>query len=388
MISNLCLLFLPAAAASGWYYGRRKARAFKPTYNLPRDYFIGLNYLLNEQTDKAVDVFIKMLDVNSDTLETHLALGSLFRRRGEVDRAIRVHQNLLARPQLARQQKMAALFELAQDYFRAGVLDRAEKLFLELIEANEKAMLSLQFLLRIYQQQKDWEQAINTVQRLEVITKNSMKPVIAQYYCELAKQHHEKHQQEHALRLLKQALTMDPNCVRASILQAEIETALSNWQAAIKSYQQVKKQDAEFLSEVIVPLSQCYNQLHNELGFIKFLQKCLTEHPPTISVVLVLGDYLRRTQGDKTAIDFIAEQIHRQPSLRGLEHLIELYLQNSQGDTRNKLGLLHDLVQGLLADKPHYHCLSCGFTSKSLFWQCPRCYQWGSIKPIHGIEGD
>ena len=168
-ITLLLPLLLPVAALSGWYIGR-KSNTQQPVRKnnaiLPPDYFLGLNYLINEQPDKAVDVFIKMLEVNSETYETHLALGNLFRRRGEVDRAIRIHQNLIARPQLKKSQRTAALTELAQDYFRAGVLDRAEKIFLELLEIGESQSVHLQTLLYIYQQQKDWQQAVQIAQRL------------------------------------------------------------------------------------------------------------------------------------------------------------------------------------------------------------------------------
>src|SRR4030065_2811850 len=140
---QLLLLLLPIAAISGWITGYRHKKSTEIEANpslIPHDYFLGLNYLINEQPDKAVDVFIKMLEVNTDTVETHLALGNLFRRRGEVDRAIRIHQNLIARPSLRREQRSQALLELGQDYMQAGLLDRAESLFKELIELDDHAL--------------------------------------------------------------------------------------------------------------------------------------------------------------------------------------------------------------------------------------------------------
>src|SRR5215204_5124351 len=141
MITSLLLLLLPLAAASGWLAGQKNTlnqNSKIPRNSLPKDYLIGLNLLLNEQPDQAVDVFIKMLEVDSDTVETHLALGSLFRRRGEVDRAIRIHQNLIARPHLAKERRILALLALGQDYMRAGVLDRAERIFLEIVDVSSK----------------------------------------------------------------------------------------------------------------------------------------------------------------------------------------------------------------------------------------------------------
>lgn len=389
MIANLALLLLPAAAMSGWYCGRKKPYFHTSTsrHHLPQDYFVGLNYLINEQPDKAVDVFVKMLEVNSDTVETHLALGSLFRRRGEVDRAIRVHQNLIARPQLAKQQRIEALSELAQDYLRAGVLDRAERLFLELVESNAKVASSLQNLLHIYQQQKDWEQAITMAQKLEVVSGNNMHSEIAHYYCELAEKMREKNDLETAKRYLRQAISIDRHCVRASIIQAEIEVQNIQYKTAVRHYKQVKNQDPEYISEIIIPLAKCYEQLHEEQEFIDYLQKCLLEHP-RISVVIMLSNYMRKWEGDRSAIEFVADQIQQYPSLRGVQHLIQLYLDNSYGEAREKLLILQDLIKDLLADKPIYRCAHCGFGAKTLYWQCPRCRHWKCVKPIHGLEGD
>src|SRR6185437_9888897 len=147
----ICILLAFAALACAWYGGyqaKQKSNRLQKL-NLPRDYLVGLNFLLNEEPDKAVDVFIKMLEVDSDTVETHLAVGKLFRRRGEVDRAIRIHQNLIARPQLDKVYREQSLFELGQDYFSAGVLDRAERIFLEVVDVKEYTIPALHILLDI-----------------------------------------------------------------------------------------------------------------------------------------------------------------------------------------------------------------------------------------------
>ncbi|NNF96569.1 MAG: tetratricopeptide repeat protein, partial [Halobacteria archaeon] len=185
---EILFFLLPIAALSGWWLGRRSKarRQEESSLELPSSYLRGLNYLLNEQQDKAIDLFIQLLDVDNDTVETHLALGSLFRRRGEVDRAIRIHQNLIARPTLSKEQRMQALFELGQDYMRAGLLDRAETLLGELIGNEPHTVAALQHLLDIYQQEKDWDKAIQIAQRLESRTGQSKRNLIAQYYCEKA----------------------------------------------------------------------------------------------------------------------------------------------------------------------------------------------------------
>ncbi|MCK5360007.1 MAG: lipopolysaccharide assembly protein LapB, partial [Gammaproteobacteria bacterium] len=158
------LLLLPLAAISGWIASRQdeRIRSRKCGADIPSDYFKGLNLLLNEQPDKAIEVFIKVLEVDSETVETHLMLGNLFRRRGEIERATRIHQNLIARPKLDRYQCSQALFELAQDYLKAGLLDRAENLLLEYAEVEKDPEPALRQLLYVYQQEKEWDQAIAT----------------------------------------------------------------------------------------------------------------------------------------------------------------------------------------------------------------------------------
>src|SRR6187455_821489 len=162
-------LLLPVAAASGWLAGRlggeRKGGA--RVSRLSNTYFRGLNYLLNEQQDKAIEVFLKLAEINRDTVETHLALGNLFRRRGEVDRAIRVHQHLIARPNLSQEEKTVALLELGEDYMRAGLLDRAETLFTDLVAMDAQVPSALRHLIGIYQHEKDWGKAIDHARRLE-----------------------------------------------------------------------------------------------------------------------------------------------------------------------------------------------------------------------------
>lgn len=387
---QLLLLFLPVAAVSGWIAGychRKNNYSDEKNKSLiPRDYFVGLNYLINEQPDKAVDVFIKMLEVNSDTVETHLALGNLFRRRGEVDRAIRVHQNLIARPQLEKTQRVQALSELAQDYLRAGVLDRAERLFLELIAMKQEMPAAYANLLHIYQQQKDWNQAIAIAKKLNG-SGSSMHTAIAYYYCELAEIACNNNDLVKAEEFLCEALAKDKNCVRASKVEGRIAMEQHEYKKAIKAFRRVREQDPDFISEIVAPLAECYDKLNLEADFIQYVQDCLVEYP-RISLVLALSDYVKRWHGDAAAIDFISDKIHLCLSLRGVGHLIELYLNNADPNTKSKLVLLHEFITKLLEHKPIYRCIHCGFSGKQLHWMCPSCKRWGCVKPIHGLEGD
>jgi lipopolysaccharide assembly protein B len=370
-----------------WYLGYR-ARDYEmltQTFNLPRDYLVGLNYLLNEEPDKAVDVFIKMLEVDSSTVETHLAVAKLFRRRGEVDRAIRIHQNLIARPQLDKNYREQSLFELGQDYLSAGVLDRAERIFLEAVPLRDYSVAALRALLDIYQQEKSWEKAIQTATKLAAATRKNMQPVIAHYFCELAETTAQKGQSEQSYQYLKQALDVDIHCVRASLMLANVEMSKGEFKNALKNLKRIKDQDPNYLSEAIDALASCYENLNEEEKLVGYLMKVLDEYPK-IPVVLILSERIRKWKGDKIAAQFVADYIRRYPSLSGLHLFINLYVSSTEGRAREDLLILHGLTNKLLADKPEYQCVSCGFSGKSLHWQCPGCKQWSSIKPVHSLE--
>ncbi len=386
---DLLWLLLPVAAASGWMAAKRSRSGGgrQKAGDLSSDYFKGLNYLLNEQPDKAIEVFIRMVEVDSETVETHLALGNLFRRRGEVDRAIRIHQNLIARPTLRRDQRTQALLELGEDYMKAGLFDRAENLFQELIELGEHRERALHHLVDIYQQEQDWDKAISTCRRLEEVTGRSMRDVIAQYYCEMAARAMEENDANRASQMIKRALSFDRNCVRASILLGQLESERGDCRSALRAYKRVAEQDVEFLSEVLEPMQTCCNSLGTPEAFGDFLREVLQDYNG-ISTMLALAEEIRRERGEAEAVDFVIEQLRQRPSVRGLNWLIGLSLDHSSGEARDNLLILRDLTAQLLRGKPVYECKRCGFTGKALHWQCPSCKSWNTVKPIQGLEGE
>jgi lipopolysaccharide biosynthesis regulator YciM len=386
---ELLWLLLPVAAASGWIMAKRSTEQERRSRarDFNTEYFQGLNYLLNEQPDKAIDVFIRMLEVDSDTVETHLALGNLFRRRGEVDRAIRVHQNLIARPTLDKDQRGAALLELGQDYMRAGWLDRAESLFDELLESNLHTVPALRHLLDIYQQEKEWDKAITVARRLDSETRQSQKALIAHFYCERAEQSIKRNDDNQAAQLLKQALGHDKRCVRASLLQARMAVRAGNCKAALRAFRQVEEQDLDYLPEILEPLRECHESLDSLDAFKDYLREIIHRYGG-VSPVLMLADLIGRTEGDAAALEFMTEQVRKRPSVRGLGRMIDLNLTSATGKGRDDLLILRDLVEQLLKTKPVYKCGHCGFAGKTLYWQCPGCKEWNSVKPIHGVEGE
>lgn len=379
---DLFWLLLPLAAGSGWLAARLDhKRRLTGQERLPAAYFKGLNFLLNEQTDKAIEIFVQVLEVNSETVETHLTLGNLFRRRGEVDRAIRIHQNLIARPTLDKTHRSQALLELGQDYLKAGLFDRAENLFLELAEIRMHSEQALRFLMHIYQQEREWEKAIAACRKLARIADKDLKDVIAQYYCELAEEALQAKNPSQAREDVKRALSNDSRCVRASILLGDIESAAGEMAAAIKAWRRVGEQDAHYLSEVAGRLAKAYSQTGDDRGMRAFFEGALQRHGAA-GLMLAWADVLARREGVAAAETFVAGWLRQRPSVQGLYRLIELNLEQADGAAKEDLALLKGIIERLLEEHQGYVCQHCGFRGKSLHWQCPGCHHWNTVKPV------
>lgn len=383
------ILLLPIA----WFFGYRhgKTKQLNQTSHiksgLSKSYFTGLNYLLNEESDKAIDTFVGMLEIDSETVETNLALGNLFRKKGEVERATRIHQNLIARPSLTHEDRKLALLELGHDYMAAGLLDRAENIFKELSQDTTHKNVSLSHLLMIYQQTKDWEKAIAIAAKLNQSSNVHNRCEISHFYCELAEIELLKNSHKNALKFTKQAFHADPNCVRATIISGEIYYFKGLFKQALKSYKELIKQDIAFLPEVMTAINNSYKQLNDEKGLKQFLLDVINQGGG-VSSILAYAKILQEQQGDKKAAEFIALQMNQHPSIKGLLKLIELHIEHASENAKPSLKMLYKVVSKLLENKPIYHCGHCGFDSKTLFWQCPGCKEWGSVKPIQGIEGE
>jgi lipopolysaccharide biosynthesis regulator YciM len=382
---ELLIILLPIAAASGWLAARRSndKREQKQLQDCSPAYFKGLNYLLNEQPDKAIDVFIKLLEVDNDTVETHLALGNLFRRRGEVERAIRIHQNLIARPTLNREQRAQALLELGQDYMRAGLFDRAENLFVELAETKLYSKQALTNLLEIYQQEKDWKRCLEIANQLDAGKDLSLRMQTAHFYCELAQLELKSHNINQAEEYVRKAQLADRNSVRATILQGDMQRDRGDCKAAIKIYQRVEEQDPAYVPEVIDGLKSCYLTLGRRQELMEYLQSLYGRQRGS-AVMLALTDLMLENDGEERTVDFVLKHLTGNPDLQVLDRLISLNLNREEQHPRETLQVLKGAVRQLLSTQPVYQCEHCGFGLKHLHWRCPSCKSWSSIKPLQG----
>ncbi len=384
-------LLLPLAALLGWYAARsgRASDAERSTAKKApgADYFRGLSYLGREQPDKAIDSFIKALEIDSDTIETHITLGNLYRRRGEVDRAIRIHQNLTARPALTSDQRAEAMLELGQDFLSAGLLDRAEALFRELIDGHLRTAEALSQLAEVYEREQDWESAIRVAGRLAEITGEASGPRLAHYYCQQAERELRVGKLERALGMVRQAYGLHRESVRASLLEGDILAQTGETAAALSVYRRVEDQDPSLLPEAIPRVCACLRQLGRTDEIRLFLREILNRYGG-LTATLALADHEYRVQGEGSALQLLTDQLRRRPSLGGYQRLVDLELLRSTGERHERLLILRRLIRAVLAERPVYRCQQCGFPAKSLHWKCPGCQHWDSIRPVQGIEGE
>ncbi len=380
MIEWLALL-LPVAAASGWWVARRQqiTRVESRSSTTPA-FFKGLNYLLDEQPDKAIDVFLELAEVDGETVDTHLSLGILFRRRGEVERAIRIHQNLVARTNLSNEQRSFALFELAQDYMRAGLFDRAEGLFRELLTLGLQRRRALKGLIEIYQQEKDWQRCLGAAEQLRDIGGMSMATELSQFHCELAEDALGAGDADSAEIHLRRAQDADPGCVRATMLQARMEVERGDLEAAAALYGKVVEQGAETVPEVFPNLLAVWRHLGRK-DLLLTLQRLYGRYPSP-ALMLMLADLTHDELGADGALHLLTEYLAGNADLAALERLLELQRERLSGEALYRQDVVLEVVRHLHGKQSAYQCERCGFPARLPHWQCPSCKHWDSIKPV------
>jgi len=376
------VIFVPLAAVIGWIVGRRGGQLNRESQvsKLSTTYFRGLNYLLTEQPDKAIELFLHVAELDKDTFETQVAIGHLFRRRGEVDRAIRLHQGLVERRDLADAQRVQALLALGEDYMRSGLLDRAETVFSELAAIDQRAPLALKHLIGIYQSERDWNKAIENARRYETVTGEPMGKLIAQFECELAERHRSAGEVQAAREAVARAYEADSTCCRAGMIEGRIDADAGDSRGAIRAYERAARHDPDFLPEILPNLMEAYAQVNDLPGARGFLTE-MAEHYRGVAPVLALTQLVEREDGVPAAREYLAQQLKNRPSVRGEAALIDLALAQG-GHASETLEELRGITDQLLVRNPSYRCNRCGFGARSHHWQCPSCKEWATVKPL------
>ncbi len=383
---ELLFLLLPVAAAYGWFMGRNSVRNEDRHEQelFSKQYVTGLNLLLSDQPDKAVDLFIELLDVDSDTLETHWALGKLFRRRGELDRAIKIHQNLTSRPAISERERRSAMFELGLDYLAAGIYDRAEQMLLALQSDKEFQESCQRHLLELYESTHEWDKAIKIALKLTRHDKQA-HGLVAQLYCELAELQDDV---EFAEKYYQKAHQHDQGCVRATLALGRMWYNQGLYRKAQKTLTRVLTEDSDFISEALPLIKACYQELNDETGLVHFLHECVKEAHST-SAAIMLSELIARENSVESAQEFIQSSLIQNPTMRGFHQLMDFHIRAADlGKARDSLKMLQKMVQQQMQQRPKYRCRQCGFSGSTLYWHCPSCRTWGDIKPIIGLDGE
>lgn len=387
-IENWWLLAIPLFFVLGWLASRFEQRAvLRDKGRLPDAYSKGLNFLLNEQSDKAVDAFVDVVRIEPDAIETHFALGNLFRRRGETDRAIRVHQNLVERKNLPDEQRDHALFELGQDFLKAGLLDRAEDVFNRL-EGTQYGPAALHHRLEITQMVRDWTAAIAIAERLERDFRENHRREIAHFHCELAQKRlagKEPGASTAARNQAEIALQVDSEHARAHLLRGQIAFQDSDFELAICAWEDLLRYSPAHLALVVVEWLGAHRAINKSAAGIEQAENLLSKHPSS-DIFAALAEAKAAENGAEAAQIWAEQQLRKTPSLLGLEKLLALRAQSAPNEQHGDMELIQKMIQAQARRLSRYVCNHCGFKARQFYWQCAGCNRWDTYAPKRSEE--
>ena len=387
---ELLFLLLPVAAGYGYVMGRNSVRQAqrKQSSILSRHYYKGLNFLLSDQPDKAVDTLIKMINLDSDTVETHIAMGNFFRHRGELDRAIRVHQNLVSKEELSEPQKQQALRELGRDYMLAGFLERAENAFLQLLDSDKHFLDAQKQLFSIYQTTKEWDRAIELGENMMNCHGDTedLCNRISHFYCEQAMKRIKNNEYDSAEESLQKAISSDEHAVRPWLILGDLAIQQGEYQVAVDYLKEVPVRDISWFSEAVPLLEECAKQLQNdeqlEAILEQYWQQCAAAYLAKVKL-------LAKKDSTQVAEDVLFEQLKKTPTMKGFRTLMGFFIEDEVDQkTKESLTMVKGLVEEQIKMRPKYRCMSCGFSGRQIHWLCPSCKKWGAVKPIKGLDGE
>jgi lipopolysaccharide assembly protein B len=373
------LVLLPLLFAAGWWLRGVDARQRRRDADGgPRAYFRGLNYLLNEQPDKAIDAFIEVVKLDPETIDLHFALGNLFRRRGEVERAVRIHTHLLNRADLPARSRAEALAELAEDFLKGGLLDRAEESFTRLLDEPRHRVEALRALLRIFQMEREWGKAIDVARRLEREAGESSHAQVTHFHCESAEKALAANDEEGAREHLEQALKINRKSVRAAILAGDLAARRGDAEAAIDHWRSVGETNPDYLPLVAGRLADALDAAGRRAEALNFLRRSLLDHP-SIDLLDVTHARVGAWESAAAAEALLRDELQRHPSLLGFERLLSSRSAAVLGDA--PIEQLRALIQAQARKLARYRCSKCGFRAREFHWQCPGCTSWDSYPP-------
>tara|TARA_Y100000816_G_scaffold220726_1_gene165705 strand:+ start:213 stop:1382 length:1170 start_codon:yes stop_codon:yes gene_type:complete len=364
-----------------YIYFRPKKRVTKNIFNA--EYYRGLNYLLNNEEDKAFKIFTALMDVDSSTVETHLALGGLYRKRGEFDKAILIHQNLLSRPTLETELKNQALYELAKDFHSAGLYDRSEKIFKNLSDISKYKHSCQEQLIKLYESTNDWSNAIKMVEKSKSSIINNHRPevLLSQYFCEISSEYYKNSEVEKSVTMSKKAIKTDSTCLRANLQLAKYYSH-SDLNIASQYYHLALNQNHQFCKYIVSKIINLAKK-HNNSGMI---MKTITDISETKDLPFIPDIYLFLTYENnaKSAEKYLKKyKDHDEITNFLINHTVALASKSESNDSLS--GLIFS-YKTIFSNNSHFFCNNCGYKSSILNWLCPKCNTWNDVVPKTNID--
>jgi lipopolysaccharide assembly protein B len=387
-IATSWLLLLPVMFGIGWLASRWDLRLEnrmdeRERIRQQRSTFKGLSLLLNEQPDQAIETLVKIAQLDPETVELHFSLGNLFRRRGETERAIKVHQHLANRDDLKPRDRDHAAYELGRDFLRAGLLDRAEA-SLNRVGDGKYAIPAKESLLEMYQVERDWKKAIIAAHELEGLQGKSHQTEIAQFHCELGQDALRRKVLAEAEQSIQRALQAVPNHARALILQGDYFMAIERPAQAIEVWSII----AELHPAYMHLLADRWMLAHTELGRIDEGLDRLCELLKTQAsgeLLDITHNQLTKIRGPQAANVMLSEVIQHSPSLSALSKLAETRLaieaNGAHPERVIELQSILNILRQRTTSLARYTCGNCGFRARRFYWQCPGCNNWEAYSP-------
>ena len=378
-------LLLPLAAVAGWLVASNRFKQDNQEEqarpDIPLEYLQGLGFLIDQEHDKATEIFIRLFEADSNTVDTHFVLGNLFRQKGEIEKAIRIHQNIIARPKLDNYYRTAALFELGRDYFSLGFLDRAEKFFNHALSMKVERVKveAYSYLVSLYEVEENWEEAIKIAQKLRKRNISGYSDRISHYYCELAEQAMQKKDYTTVRKLLAQVKIGTTALMRAAMLKGDVAFERGEISTAEKWYTQTFVENPEYAKLLLPKIRKVLSDM-NASKFSDYLKK-LKPKVTSTSYLLAYSQSLLDSGRVDEVIDLFSELIEQRcmPLL-----LVRLYLEYKASSGTSNEPLIGDLIKSLAANELaefSYQCSNCGLKTHQLYWRCPSCSYWGTSQP-------
>lgn len=382
-MNELLVLLLPLAAFSGWWLARADRKG--GDNQKEDDYFKGLSYLLEDETDKAIDIFFRIAHLDDSTIENQITLGNLFRHRGEIDRALHIHANLADKNELTPATRQKLDMALADDYLAAGIMNHAEQSYQAVRESSHADMrdIARRKLISLYAEQAFWQQAIEVAEELDPFKRDAIQQQVAHFYCEIAEKALADEDEKTAEATLKTALQCDEQCIRATIALGRLAKNQQQFVTAIGYFNRVEKQNAAFIPEILDDIEACYaalNQQHEWKDALRRLAK--SYHNPLL--VLRFNRLIENTEGKAAAQSFLQQRLAEKPNMLAVRAYLQLI--DDENNTNEDIHLLNNSVNQVLAYALKYRCRECGFRGNHLNWQCPGCKSWGTFTPVSDVS--